>query len=75
MSQWDERLDAMLAGAVMSLQAVKAVEIGIGVHAAHSPGSTVHDEIGYQKDSGQSGSPALATMPEASKAASRMARK
>src|SRR5437016_8404801 len=54
-AQWDERLDAMLAGAVMSLQAVKAVEIGVGIHAAHSPGSTVHDEIGYQKDSGQSG--------------------
>ena len=49
--QWDERLDAMLAAAVMSLQAVKAVEIGTGIHAAYSPGSTVHDEIGYQKDS------------------------
>jgi chorismate synthase len=50
--QWDERLDALLAAAVMSLQAVKAVEIGTGIHAAFSPGSTVHDEIGYQKDSG-----------------------
>src|SRR5215471_17658116 len=49
--QWDERLDALLAAAVMSLQAVKAVEIGTGIHAAYSPGSTVHDEIGYQKDS------------------------
>ncbi len=49
-AQWDERLDALLAGAVMSLQAVKAVEIGSGIHAAHSPGSAVHDEIGYQKD-------------------------
>jgi chorismate synthase len=45
--QWDERLDAMLAAAVMSLQAVKAVEIGSGVAAASSPGSAVHDEIGY----------------------------
>ncbi|HUB02380.1 MAG TPA: chorismate synthase [Terriglobales bacterium] len=53
--QWDERLDAMLAAAVMSLQAVKAVEIGVGVHAAYSPGSAVHDEIGYQHDSGFSG--------------------
>jgi chorismate synthase len=46
-AQWDERLDALLAGAVMSLQAVKAVEIGAGVAAAASPGSAVHDEIGY----------------------------
>ena len=46
-AQWDERLDAQLAGAVMSLQAVKAVEIGAGVTAAYSPGSIVHDEIGY----------------------------
>lgn len=46
-AQWDERLDALLAGAVMSLQAVKAVEIGAGVTAAASPGSAVHDEIGY----------------------------
>jgi chorismate synthase len=46
-AQWDERLDALLAAAVMSLQAVKAVEIGTGITAAASPGSTVHDEIGY----------------------------
>jgi chorismate synthase len=46
-AQWDERLDALLAGAVMSLQAVKAVEIGSGVTGAASPGSAVHDEIGY----------------------------
>ena len=46
-AQWDERLDALLAAAVMSLQAVKAVEIGAGVAAAASPGSKVHDEIGY----------------------------
>jgi chorismate synthase len=46
-AQWDERLDAQLAAAVMSLQAVKAVEIGSGVAAAYSPGSAVHDEIGY----------------------------
>jgi chorismate synthase len=46
-AQWDERLDARLAAAVMSLQAVKAVEIGSGIAAAASPGSAVHDEIGY----------------------------
>jgi chorismate synthase len=46
-AQWDERLDALLAAAVMSLQAVKAVEIGSGISAAASHGSVVHDEIGY----------------------------
>jgi len=50
-AQWDERLDAMLAAAVMSLQAVKAVEIGCGISAAASPGSQVHDEIGYEAKS------------------------
>jgi chorismate synthase len=44
---WDERLDGLLAQAVMSLQAVKAVEIGRGVTAAESLGSVVHDEIAY----------------------------
>jgi len=44
---WDERLDTQLAAAVMSLQAVKAVEIGDAVEAAYSLGSAVHDEIGY----------------------------
>src|SRR5277367_6606767 len=48
-AQWDERLDAMLAAAVMSLQAVKAVEIGSGITAAASLGSAVHDEIGYDE--------------------------
>jgi chorismate synthase len=51
-AQWDERLDAQLAAAVMSLQAVKAVEIGSGVTAAYSPGSKVHDEIGYEGTTG-----------------------
>jgi len=49
-AQWDERLDGMLAQAVMSLQAVKAVEIGTGVGSAVSFGSAVHDEICYSKD-------------------------
>ena len=54
-AQWDERLDGLLAGAVMSLQAVKAVEIGVGVAAALSPGSAVHDEIVYGAASGHTG--------------------
>ncbi|GFO55192.1 chorismate synthase [Geomonas sp. Red276] len=43
--QWDRRLDARLAGAVMSIQAFKGVEIGAGFQAARVPGSQVHDEI------------------------------
>jgi chorismate synthase len=47
---WDERLDGQLAWAVMSLQAVKAVEIGRGVAAAAAFGSRVHDPIHYATD-------------------------
>ncbi|HUS19525.1 MAG TPA: chorismate synthase [Terriglobales bacterium] len=52
-ANWDERLDAQLAAAVMSLQAVKAVEIGRAIEAAISPGSAVHDEIGYDRSAGR----------------------
>ena len=48
-AQWDEKLDGRLARAVMSVQAVKAVEIGSGVLAAGSYGSEVQDEISYDK--------------------------
>jgi len=48
-AQWDEKLDGRLAQAVMSVQAVKAVEIGAGVTAAGSYGSEVQDEIWYEK--------------------------
>src|SRR5208282_1592681 len=48
-AQWDERLDGQLAQAVMSIQAVKAVEIGSGIASAASMGSSVHDEIGYDR--------------------------
>jgi chorismate synthase len=51
-ANWDERLDAQLAAAVMSIQAVKAVEIGSGVQAAYSVGSAVHDEIFYDQSKG-----------------------
>ncbi len=46
-AQWDEKLDGRLARAVMSIQAVKAVEIGTGVASATSYGSEVQDEIRY----------------------------
>jgi chorismate synthase len=48
-AQWDERLDGRLAQAVMSIQAVKAVEIGSGIAGAATMGSGVHDEIGYDR--------------------------
>jgi len=48
-AQWDEKLDGRLAQAVMSVQAVKAVEIGSGILASGSYGSEVQDEISYDK--------------------------
>lgn len=42
---WDKRLDGRLAAAVMSIQAFKGVEVGLGFEAARRPGSQVHDEI------------------------------
>jgi len=44
---WDRRLDGRLAGAMMSIQAMKGVEIGLGFEAASRTGSQVHDEIAY----------------------------
>jgi chorismate synthase len=48
-AQWNEKLDGKLAQAVMSVQAVKGVEIGAGIVAAGSLGSEVQDEITYDK--------------------------
>ncbi|MDH5758842.1 MAG: chorismate synthase [Gemmatimonadota bacterium] len=42
---WDAKLDGRLAGAMMSIQAVKGVEIGLGFEGARRPGSQVHDPI------------------------------
>ncbi len=44
---WDRKLDGLLAGALMSIQAIKAVEIGEGLTQARSRGSAAHDEIVY----------------------------
>jgi chorismate synthase len=44
-SQWDRRLDGRLAGALMSIPAIKGVEIGAGFAAAGQAGSEVHDAI------------------------------
>jgi len=46
--QWDRKIDGKIAGALMSVQAIKAVEIGLGFKAASTPGSKVHDEIFYR---------------------------
>ncbi|MBI2059668.1 MAG: chorismate synthase [Nitrospirae bacterium] len=49
--QWDRKLDGRLARALMSIQAIKGVEVGIGFEAARLPGSEAHDEIFYEKAS------------------------
>ncbi|MCB1024892.1 MAG: chorismate synthase [Acidobacteria bacterium] len=46
-TSWDEKLDGKIARAIMSIQAIKAVEIGEGVENASRQGSQVHDEIEY----------------------------
>jgi chorismate synthase len=48
-SQWDRRLNARLAFALMSIQAMKGVEVGLGFEGARRSGSKVHDEIFYDK--------------------------
>jgi chorismate synthase len=45
--QWDRKLDGRLAQALMSIQAIKGVEVGLGFDVAQRPGSQVHDEIVY----------------------------
>jgi len=45
--QWDKRMDGRLARAIMSIHAIKGVEIGIGFEASRRFGSEVHDEIFY----------------------------
>jgi chorismate synthase len=47
-AQWDLKLDGRLAQAVMAVQAIKGVEIGMGFEAATLPGSQVHDGIQYE---------------------------
>jgi chorismate synthase len=56
-TQWDLKLDGRLAHAVMAVQAIKGVEIGLGFEAARRRGSQVHDPIQY--DGSQKGSPSL----------------
>ncbi|GAB6076308.1 chorismate synthase [Desulfurobacterium crinifex] len=51
-TQWDKRLDGKIAQAIMSIQAIKGVEIGIGFEVARKFGSQVHDEIFYSDRKG-----------------------
>jgi len=48
-AQWDRKLDGRLAHALMSVQAAKGVEIGLGFETARRPGSKVHDEIYFDE--------------------------
>lgn len=50
--QWDRKLDGRLAQALMSIQAIKGVEIGLGFEAAQRRGSRVHDAIAYDDATG-----------------------
>lgn len=49
---WDRKLDGALAGALMSIQAMKGVEIGLGFEAARRRGSAVHDPIAWSPERG-----------------------
>lgn len=50
--QWDRKIDGRIAQAMMSIQAMKGVEIGLGFCASRRYGSEVHDEIGYNPERG-----------------------
>ncbi|HUI67664.1 MAG TPA: chorismate synthase [Nitrospirota bacterium] len=51
-THWDRKLDSKLASAIMSIQAIKGVEIGAGFGVANRPGSLVHDEIHWSRRAG-----------------------
>jgi chorismate synthase len=51
-AHWDRKLDARLAGALMSVQAIKGVEVGAGFGVSNRPGSQVHDEIFWSRKEG-----------------------
>lgn len=48
-AQWDKRLDGKLAGSLMSIPAIKGVEVGMGFETARLPGSLVHDPIQWHQ--------------------------
>ena len=52
---YDTKLDGRLAGAIMSIQAIKGVEIGVGFEGARRPGSEVHDPITTDESASRAG--------------------
>lgn len=56
-AQWDRRLDGLLAQALMSIHAIKGVEVGLGFEAARRPGSQVHDPFypGFKRETNRAG--------------------
>ncbi len=52
-AQWDRKLDGKIAQAVMAVQAIKGVEIGLGFESARKPGSEVHDPITFDASKNQ----------------------
>ncbi|QID33308.1 chorismate synthase [Pampinifervens florentissimum] len=50
--QWDKRIDGRIAQAMMSIQAIKGVEMGLGFESGRLYGSEVHDEIGWSEELG-----------------------
>ncbi len=58
-TQWDRKLDGRLAQALMSIQAIKAVGVGLGPDVGHLPGSAVHDEILPGPDGGSGTTPGI----------------
>jgi len=57
--QWDRKLDGRLAQALMSIQAIKGVGVGLGPDVGHLPGSRVHDEILPAPAAGSGGVPGV----------------
>src|SRR6202789_160458 len=73
-TQWDRRLDGLLAGALMSIQAIKAVEIGDGFASAALKGSSVHDAMypTHEKSAAHEKSPDRETSAPAKSAADKI---
>ena len=63
-AQWDRKLDGRLAQAVMAVQAIKGVEIGLGFEAARRRGSQVHDPIHYDAVAARHAEPRLRAADE-----------
>ena len=64
-TSWEDKLDGRIARAIMSIHAIKAVEIGEGVANAGRPGSQVHDEIFFEESGESGGSGVLSLQSEA----------